>query len=98
MVRGSPAPLSAIVVQILAVRASLYTAVESLERSLEYAAKLPSVAHAAAIVVAQIAELKRLLTLLEQEDATRERVEDGGPDRTRPQPPLRRRRPATRFA
>lgn len=47
------------------VRANLYTAVEALERSLEYGNQLLTVADAAAIVTAQITELNRLLTLLE---------------------------------
>jgi hypothetical protein len=43
--------------------------VESLERSLEYGNEMLPVADAAAIVIEQITELKRLLALLEHDDA-----------------------------
>jgi hypothetical protein len=69
MARRSPAPLTPISEQIVRVRASLYGAVETLQSSLEYGTEVPSVSDVAAIVVEQIAELKRLLALLEHEEA-----------------------------
>ena len=68
MARRSPAPLTPISEQIVRVRASLYGAVETLQSSLEYGSEMLPVPDAAAIVVEQIAELKRLLALLEHED------------------------------
>ncbi len=59
--------------QILDVRASLYTAVASLEGSLEYGNDPLSVADAAAVVVERLTELKRLLALLEHDE-----VRNGG--------------------
>jgi hypothetical protein len=71
MAGASTASLSPIAAQILDVRASLYAAVESLERSVEFGNEILPVADAAAIVVEHITELKRLLALLEDDNATR---------------------------
>jgi hypothetical protein len=71
MAGASPASVSPIAAQILGVRASLHTAVESLERSVEFGNEMLPVADAAALVVEQITELKRLLALLEDDNATR---------------------------
>lgn len=69
MARESTEPLTPISEQILRVRASLHVAVQSLQNSLEYGNHMLSVPDAAAIVVQQIAELKRLLALLDRDEA-----------------------------
>jgi hypothetical protein len=69
MAANSRLPPSPISEQILHVRASLYRAVESLQSSLEYGNDVLAVPDAVAIVAEQITELKRLLVLLEHDEA-----------------------------